>query len=120
MRQALTAVITTATLLTFATLSPSLPAAQQSSTAGAETGVAACYSGRLKGHRTSSGRRYDPNALTAAHATIPIGKRVKVTNIENGQTVVVLVNDHLSANAELPSKEWFSRTIRFTQNQRRC
>lgn len=65
---------------------------------GTQTGIAACYSQRLAGHRTTSGQKYDPKALTAAHHKIPIGTQVKVTNIENGQSVVVTVNDHLTAS----------------------
>jgi rare lipoprotein A len=44
-------------------------------------------------------QKYNPNALTAAHASIPVGTHVKVTNIENGKSVVVVINDHLSAHA---------------------
>jgi rare lipoprotein A len=80
------------------TLCPTLVAAQESAPS-TETGVAACYSHRLVGHRTSSGQKYNPNALTAAHATIPVGTHVKVTNVENGKSVVVVINDHLSAHA---------------------
>jgi rare lipoprotein A len=60
--------------------------------------VAACYSRRLVGHRTSSGQKYNPNTLTAAHATIPVSTHVKVTNVENGKSVVVVINDDLSAS----------------------
>ena len=45
------------------------------------------------GRLTASGRRYDQNALTAAHKTLPLGSRVKVTNLANGRTVVVVIND---------------------------
>ena len=83
----------------YSMLFSSLVTAQESSSPTTEAGVAACYSRRLIGHRTSSGQKYNPNALTAAYATIPIGTHVKVTNVENGQTVVVVVNDHLSAHA---------------------
>ena len=76
-----------------------LAATQESPGPNKATGVAACYSRRLIGHKTSSGQRYNPNALTAAHATIPLGTRVKVTNVENGEAVIVLVNDRLSAPA---------------------
>jgi rare lipoprotein A len=99
MRQAPNTVIAIAAFLTVAILFPSLAAAKEPSNGGAETGIAACYSRRLTGHRTTSGQRYNPNALTAAHATIPLGTHVKVTNIENGKSVVVLVNDHMSAHA---------------------
>lgn len=49
--------------------------------------------------KRAPGSGNNPNALTAAHATIPVGTRVKVTNVENGETVIVLVNDRLSAHA---------------------
>jgi rare lipoprotein A len=64
-----------------------------------EVGEGACYSRRLIGHRTTSGQRYDPKALTAAHATIPNGTRVKVINVENQRSVVVRVNDRMSSHA---------------------
>lgn len=66
-----------------------------------QTGVAACYSQRSVGHRTSSGQKYDPNALTAAHGTLPLGAHVRVTNLENGKSVVVLVNDRMSAHGKI-------------------
>lgn len=66
-----------------------------------QEGVAACYSRRLVGHRTTSGQRYDPNGLTAAHATIPMGARVRITNLENGKSVVVVVNDRMSAREKI-------------------
>ncbi len=99
MRQTPTTVIAIATLLISATLLSSLTAAKEPLTNGAQTGLAACYNRRLRGHRTTSGQRYNPNALTAAHATIPMGTHVKVTNTGNGKSVVVLVNDHMSAHA---------------------
>jgi len=91
-------IIQTIASLMFLTLSFTLAVAQDSAPS-TETGVAACYSHRLVGHRTSSGQKYNPNALTAAHATIPVGTHVKVTNIENGKSIVVVINDHLSAHA---------------------
>lgn len=81
-----------------ATLFPSFAAAAQSSRGLTQTGLAACYNHRLVGHRTLSGKRYDPNALTASHATIPVGTRVKLTNLHNGRTIVLLVNDRMSAH----------------------
>ena len=64
-------------------------------------GEAACYSQKLIGHRTTSGQRYDPNALTASHGTIPVGTRVKVTNLENGKSVIVVINDEMSAHGKI-------------------
>src|SRR5262249_9037737 len=89
-------VIATAAVLGLAALGPLLAAEKASSDSGAETGLAACYNRHLKGHRTSSGQPYDPDALTASHAHIPVGTHVKVTNVENGKSVVVLVNDHMA------------------------
>jgi len=43
--------------------------------------------------RTASGERCNPDALTAAHRTLPFGTRVKVTNIRNGKSVVLRIND---------------------------
>jgi len=57
------------------------------------TGLGAVYSDRLNGHKTASGKRYDKNALTAAHPTLPFGTKVKITNEKNGKSVVVTIND---------------------------
>jgi rare lipoprotein A len=96
-----TTAVAIAALLVLVTLSPVLASAQESSNARPETGVAACYSRRLIGHRTTSGQRYNPNALTAAHGTIPAGTHVKVTNLENGKSVVVVVNDRMSSHGKI-------------------
>src|SRR5678809_664462 len=45
------------------------------------------------GKLTASGKRFDMNAMTAAHKTLPLGTRVKVTNLENGKTILVVIND---------------------------
>ena len=94
MRRAVAAAVTLAALFMIGTLAFGAPS--ELSGGGVETGIAACYSRRLRGHRTSSGKRYNPNALTAAHPTIPIGTQVRVTNVENGLSSVVTVNDRLS------------------------
>ena len=59
-------------------------------TASAETCKASYYSG---GGTTASGERFNPNALTAAHKTLRFNTRVKVTNRNNGKSVVVRIND---------------------------
>jgi rare lipoprotein A len=46
-----------------------------------------------EGQNTASGERFDPNALTAAHKTLPFNTRVRVTNVKNGRNVVVRIND---------------------------
>jgi rare lipoprotein A len=60
---------------------------------GRQRGNASFYSKRLSGHKTASGEAYDPNALTAAHRTLPLGTKVRVTNPKNDRSVVVTVND---------------------------
>lgn len=56
-------------------------------------GVASWYGRPYHGRRTASGEIYNMNQLTAAHPTLPFGTRVLVTNLENGRTVVVTIND---------------------------
>ncbi|WP_248958858.1 septal ring lytic transglycosylase RlpA family protein [Sphaerisporangium perillae] len=46
-----------------------------------------------EGQMTASGERFNPNAMTAAHKTLPMGSRVRVTNPANGKTVTVRIND---------------------------
>jgi rare lipoprotein A len=56
-------------------------------------GMASWYGKQFHGRRTTSGERYDMFAMTAAHPTLPIPSYVRVTNLNNGKTVVVRVND---------------------------
>lgn len=56
-------------------------------------GLASWYGQRHQGHPTASGEIYDTSKLTAAHRTLPFGTRLRVTNVENGRSVVVRVND---------------------------
>jgi rare lipoprotein A (peptidoglycan hydrolase) len=60
-----------------------------------QTGIASWYGGaKWQGHRTTSGTRYNQGELTAAHATLPIGTRVRVTLHDNSaRSVIVLIND---------------------------
>ncbi len=58
-----------------------------------ETGTAAWYGGRYVGRRTSSGSRLDTIHATAAHRTLPLNSLARVTNLENGRSVVVRVTD---------------------------
>jgi len=51
------------------------------------------YGGIFHGRKTANGETYDKNALTAAHKTLPFGTRLRVTNTENGKSVVVRIND---------------------------
>ncbi|HEX2239835.1 MAG TPA: septal ring lytic transglycosylase RlpA family protein [Actinomycetota bacterium] len=61
-------------------------------------GIASYYGGEQRGinfhgRRTANGERYDMNALTAAHPTLPIPSLVRVTNLGNGRSVVLRIND---------------------------
>ncbi len=58
-----------------------------------ETGVASWYGRKFHGNATASGERYDMYAMTAAHRTLPLPSYVRVTNLSNGRSVVVRVND---------------------------
>ena len=56
-------------------------------------GEASYYGSELAGNPTASGESFDPERLTAAHRTLPLGSKVRVTNARNGETVVVRIND---------------------------
>jgi rare lipoprotein A len=58
-----------------------------------ERGIGSWYGRRYHGQRTSSGEPYDMYAMSAAHPTLPIPGYVRVTNVANGRSVVVRVND---------------------------
>jgi len=58
-----------------------------------EVGLASWYGDRFHGRPTATGETFDMNALTAAHKTLPLPGLVEVTNLENGRTVVLRVND---------------------------
>ena len=57
---------------------------------GASVGVASFYT---EGVRTANGERLNPNALTAAHPSLPFGTRLRITSVASGRSVVVRVND---------------------------
>jgi len=56
-------------------------------------GVASWYGPGFHGRQTANGERFNQNALTAAHRSLPFGTRVRVTNARNGRSVVVRIND---------------------------
>ncbi|HZT01436.1 MAG TPA: septal ring lytic transglycosylase RlpA family protein [Steroidobacteraceae bacterium] len=58
-----------------------------------ETGVASWYGPNFDGLQTSDGDRYDMYAMTAAHKTLPLPCYVRVTNLSNGRSIVVKIND---------------------------
>ncbi|HEY5514451.1 MAG TPA: septal ring lytic transglycosylase RlpA family protein [Geomonas sp.] len=56
-------------------------------------GIASYYAKRYQGRRTTSGERYHPDKMTAAHQSLPLGTRVLVKNLANDKEVTVVVND---------------------------
>ena len=58
-----------------------------------EVGMASWYGAQFNGRPTASGERFDMNGLSAAHKTLPLPAMVEVTNLSNGRTTVVRVND---------------------------
>ena len=74
-----------------------IPAVAQDQIGGGETeignGTASYYGRELAGNRPASGERFDPDQMTAAHPTLAFGSKVRVTNLSNGQSVIVRVND---------------------------
>ena len=58
-----------------------------------ETGIASWYGEPFHGRKTANGATYDMHKLTAAHKTLPLPTDVRVTNLENGRSILVTVND---------------------------
>lgn len=58
-----------------------------------ETGKGSFYADKFEGRPTASGEKFDQGKMTCAHRTLPFGTKVKVTNLANGHTVTVTVND---------------------------
>jgi rare lipoprotein A (peptidoglycan hydrolase) len=58
-----------------------------------EVGKASWYGPGFHGRQTASGETFDQNDMTAAHPTLPMGTKAKVTNLENGKKVEVTIND---------------------------
>jgi len=73
------------------------PAALHNTPGGFEppaiTGIASYYGEQFRGRLTASGEVYNPDALTAAARSLPLGARIRVTNLENGRSVIVRIND---------------------------
>jgi rare lipoprotein A len=89
MKQTLVFVIAAGAVMTFASATV---ARTTSSHLQVQSGVASVYSTE-SGHGTASGARLNPGALTAAHRSLPFGTKVRVTNSQNGRSVVVTIND---------------------------
>ncbi len=66
----------------------------QNSVGYVQTGIASYYGRKFHGRKTSSGETFNMWGMTAAHKTIPLNAKVRVTNLSNGKSVVVRINDH--------------------------
>ena len=86
--------MTTKTLVRAAVLSGLAALGVSSAEAGPlGRGKASWYGPGFQGRLTANGERFNTNALTAAHKTLPFGTKVKVTNARTGKSVVVRIND---------------------------
>jgi len=83
-----------------ATPAASAPAAASAAAMATETGKLAWYGRKFADRRTASGEKFNPEALTMAHKTLPFGTRVKVTNLANNKSVVLRVNDRGPTQAD--------------------
>jgi len=71
----------------------SVPAAAAATSDASLNGKLAWYGRKFAGRKTASGERFNPDAMTMAHKTLPFGTLVKVTNPRNGKSVTLRVND---------------------------
>jgi rare lipoprotein A len=58
-----------------------------------QIGLASWYGPHFTSHRTADGERFDGDGLTAAHRSLPLGTKVRVTNLDNGRSIIVRIND---------------------------
>jgi rare lipoprotein A len=77
-------------LLIVALASALAPCGAEPAQAYSQAGIASYY---WQPQMTANGERFDPNAMTAAHKTLPMGTRVRVTHVASGRSVVVRIND---------------------------
>lgn len=68
---------------------------RQNNTIETEQGIASYYADDFNGKRTANGEIYDMNELTAAHPSYPFNTILKVTNLQNGKSVEVRINDRM-------------------------
>ncbi|MBK8183553.1 MAG: septal ring lytic transglycosylase RlpA family protein [Candidatus Competibacteraceae bacterium] len=61
--------------------------------AGGQVGKASWYGPGFHGKKTASGQRFNQNQMTAAHRSLPLGSRARVTNLRNGKAIDVTIND---------------------------
>ena len=79
-----------------------------------QTGIASWYGRQFHGRKTASGETFDMNALTAAHSTLPMNCYVRVTNRDNGKSVVVKINDRPKTNRVLDLSYGAAKAIGMT------
>jgi rare lipoprotein A len=72
---------------------PVEPQPQEPNVISRQRGIASWYGPGFHGRLSASGERFNQNAMTAAHRTLPFGTRVRVTNTNNGRSVIVRIND---------------------------
>jgi rare lipoprotein A len=65
----------------------------EASARGKQVGTASWYGPGFHSKKTASGTRFNQNALTAAHRSLPLGTKARVTNLKNGKAVLVTIND---------------------------
>ena len=65
----------------------------EASARGNQVGTASWYGPGFHGKKTASGKRFNQHALTAAHRSLPLGTKARVTNLKNGKAVLVTIND---------------------------
>ncbi|HEU4555054.1 MAG TPA: septal ring lytic transglycosylase RlpA family protein [Chitinophaga sp.] len=63
----------------------------------ADQGTASYYANKFEGRTTANGEVFDNDSMTAAHNSLPLGTFVKVTNLNNGRSVIVKITDRLAA-----------------------
>ena len=80
-------------LLALAVLALALPFGSANATVTIQEGLVSWYGEQFHDRPTASGELFDASAMTMAHPTLPFGTQVKVTNLRNGRSVVLRVND---------------------------
>lgn len=92
-RKSLIALLTVVILLFSAIAGSAAEKRKKSDGKGLLSGIASIYASRFHGRHTASGERYNHEALTAAHRSLPFGTLVRVFNLKNGRDIVVRIND---------------------------
>jgi rare lipoprotein A len=72
---------------------PPPPPAPPPAPSFSQVGIASWYGPHFYDKKTADGERFDRDGLTAAHRTLPLNTMVRVTNLENGRSVIVRIND---------------------------